>query len=215
LNQINVNNNQNELLELLQSESFNFYLNKNFLSSYYEKFKKLRNEYSECSTEITQHEWLCTRTINDKYNFYFNLNDQKSFTWTKPESYKSSTKLLTYKIISVSFFFFFFVFDHFLTLEFPLQDEINQTTEENERFILYQQNEQLIVTVQAQIRGYLSRKSIRERLTFFESHVEETIKIQVCFNVVFISTYKRGIEFGYSVRPSVRGVAAKRCVVKG
>jgi hypothetical protein len=32
---------------------------------------------------------------------------------------------------------------------------------------------------------------------------------------LFTSTYKRGIKFGYSVRPSVRGVAAKQCVVKG
>ncbi len=32
--------------------------------------------------------------------------------------------------------------------------------------------------------------------------------------IVFISTYKSGINFWYSARMSVCGVAAKRCIVK-
>ena len=101
LNQIDINS-QNEILALLQDKSLNFYLNKNFLTSYYEAFKTLRNKYTECKNELKTQEWLCTRTIDDKRDFYFKIADQSTWSWNRPASYIQSDKLLTNRIIKVS-----------------------------------------------------------------------------------------------------------------
>ena len=101
LNQVDVNN-QDEITDLLLNDSLKLNLNKNYLNSYQETFKQLRNTYTECNNEIKTHEWLCTETTNSNYNFYFNVNDQKTFSWIEPDSYVESKKLITYKTVAVS-----------------------------------------------------------------------------------------------------------------
>ena len=102
LNRINVDESQNEIISLLSNESLNLDLKKTYLNSYYEEFKSLRNTYNECENEIQTHEWICTETTNDKYDLYFNLND-KRYSWIEPDDFISSNKIITYKIICVSF----------------------------------------------------------------------------------------------------------------
>ena len=53
------------------------------------------------------------------------------------------------------------------------------TTKENERLMLYQQNLPLIVLLQAQIRGFLVRKDMNDRLHYFNEHTKEATIIQV------------------------------------
>ena len=102
LNRINVDESQNEIISLLSNESLNLDLKKTYLNSYYEEFKSLRNTYNECENEIQTHELICTETTNDKYDLYFNLND-KRYSWIEPDDFISSNKIITYKIICVSF----------------------------------------------------------------------------------------------------------------
>jgi hypothetical protein len=56
---------------------------------------------------------------------------------------------------------------------------MNNATGKVERLILYQQNLDLIVLLQARIKGYLVRKSMNDRLNYLNQHTEEIIRIQV------------------------------------
>jgi hypothetical protein len=56
---------------------------------------------------------------------------------------------------------------------------MNNATGKIERLILYQQNLDLIVLLQARIKGYLVRKSMNDRLHYLNQHTEEIIRIQV------------------------------------
>ena len=56
---------------------------------------------------------------------------------------------------------------------------MNNATGKIERLILYQQNLDLIVLLQARIKGYLVRKSMNDRLNYLNHHTEEIIRIQV------------------------------------
>ena len=56
---------------------------------------------------------------------------------------------------------------------------MNHATEKIERLILYQENLDLVILLQARIKGYLLRKSMNERLSYLNQHTKEAIRIQV------------------------------------
>jgi hypothetical protein len=62
-----------------------------------------------------------------------------------------------------------------------LQKAIDVTTQKYETAQLYKSKESLIVLVQALVRGFLVRRTLRERFAYFKSRVDQIVKIQVSF----------------------------------
>lgn len=82
------------------------------------------------------------------------------------------------------FFVFFVFFTHidilfFLYLCSLWQRVVSDVTAAHDRELLFQANENLIVKIQANYRGYQARKAYKERLDFMKRQLPLIIKIQV------------------------------------
>lgn len=82
------------------------------------------------------------------------------------------------------FFFCFVFFTHidilfFLYLCSLWQRVVSDVTAAHDRELLFQANENLIVKIQANYRGYQARKAYKERLDFMKRQLPLIIKIQV------------------------------------
>jgi hypothetical protein len=72
------------------------------MPEYHAAFKSLRNEYDRCSDEIINLEWFANKTIDDKYDFYFNLKDFNQYSWLEPDDYHESDDLITRTVLKVT-----------------------------------------------------------------------------------------------------------------
>lgn len=94
----------------------------------------------------------------DDLDFYLNLLNANTFSWTMPVSFGPTPNLITRTI---------------------LKKAIDNTTEKYEQKLLYKSKEPLIIKIQALIRGYLVRESLNQRYQHFLRNEKKIIKIQV------------------------------------
>ncbi len=102
LNQVDIVNNQTEFVKLIQNKTLNLNINPSYMNSYCVAFESLRNEYKWCSQDIQIRQWFANKTIDDKYDFYFNLKDDDQYSWTMPNNYEESDRLITMKLLKVN-----------------------------------------------------------------------------------------------------------------
>ena len=67
---------------------------------------------------------------------------------------------------------------------FSQQTNVSEVTAAHDRDLLFKSNQPFIIKLQAQIRGYLSRKRYCERLKFLNTQQPAIVKIQVRFSFI-------------------------------
>lgn len=82
-------------------------------------------------------------------------------------------------VFFVLFFLHILIFFFFLYLCSLWQRVVSDVTAAHDRELLFQANENLIVKIQANYRGYQARKAYKERLDFMKRQLPLIIKIQV------------------------------------
>ncbi|KAM9328922.1 LOW QUALITY PROTEIN: ras GTPase-activating-like protein IQGAP2 [Gastrophryne carolinensis] len=111
-----------------------------------------KNKTNEATSESS---WLKIR-LKDKYDYYYNV-DLNEGCWSPPEDVTPKTDWLTRE---------------------EIQDVVGKITADYNREQLWMANENLITLLQAQIRGYLTRKAFQERKAFLQHQEPQVIKIQ-------------------------------------
>ncbi|XP_031561536.1 ras GTPase-activating-like protein IQGAP1 isoform X2 [Actinia tenebrosa] len=99
--------------------------------------------------------WLEQRTSYGHVYYYNNENGQTS--WTKPDDFKDNSSLLTKE---------------------EIQTVVSRETGEHDRMVYLTSNEPTIIKLQAHWKGYLARKSYKNRVTFIKEQLPAIIKIQ-------------------------------------
>ncbi|XP_012683975.2 ras GTPase-activating-like protein IQGAP2 isoform X2 [Clupea harengus] len=99
--------------------------------------------------------WVKHR-IKDKYGYYYNLQTKEG-TWNEPEEFVHNTSQLTKE---------------------EIQSTVGCVTAEYNREQLWLANEPLIILLQAQIRGYLARRALAERLEYLRQQEPSVVKLQ-------------------------------------
>ena len=151
---------QKEILSLLRSQSLGIVLNKDQPCEqfYYETIRELkRSSRSQQQLIKSGSEYFWNKTA-ENYDFYLNLKDPSVYSWTKPVEFESSSHLLT---------------------RTSLKRAVDLATENYERTQLYISNEDTIVRLQAVVRGFLTRRSFKSRVEFYEHNLDTIVKIQV------------------------------------
>ncbi|XP_069079697.1 ras GTPase-activating-like protein IQGAP2 isoform X1 [Pleurodeles waltl] len=123
--------------------------------AYHEKLteaKRLKAEEGEGSDEGP---WIKLR-MKDKYDYYYNVETMEG-TWLEPEGILLKHTWLTRE---------------------EIQAIVGQVTASHDREQLWFANENLIVMLQARIRGYLIRKAYNERKAYLQKQEPYAIKLQ-------------------------------------
>uniref|UniRef100_UPI00398EFC8F ras GTPase-activating-like protein IQGAP2 n=1 Tax=Pristiophorus japonicus TaxID=55135 RepID=UPI00398EFC8F len=94
--------------------------------------------------------------INDKYEYYYNLETTEA-TWDKPEHFVQNNTQLSRE---------------------EIQDIVSRVTTDYHREQLWLANESQIIRLQARARGYLVRKAYKERLSYLHKQEPCTIRLQ-------------------------------------
>lgn len=77
-----------------------------------------------------------------------------------------------------------------------LKKAIDSANEKFERMLLYKSKENLIVLIQARIRGYQYREKLRKRLTYLREHETQCVQIQSWWRMTRARrSYKTRLEF--------------------
>ncbi|KAF7687415.1 ras GTPase-activating-like protein IQGAP2 [Silurus meridionalis] len=120
---------------------------------YQTELEQLQSEHTQQGTGGSF--WVKHR-IKDKYNYFYNLENQKG-TWEEPDDFIHDSTQLTKE---------------------DIQMVVNRVTAEYNREQLWLANEPLIIQLQAWTRGYLVRRAYSERLKYFKEHEPSVVKLQ-------------------------------------
>ena len=155
LNQIDETN-PVELVDLINDKSLGLNVLQNIECNqlYLQTFKDLKKICRSQPSVSSDFFW--NKTVED-YDFYFNLKNINNYSWTAPPNFNQTTCLITRTI---------------------LQKAIEQTNEKYERNLLYKSKENLIVLIQATIRGFLYREELKQRLNYLKEHQKQVLQIQ-------------------------------------
>ncbi|KAI5088320.1 ras GTPase-activating-like protein IQGAP2 isoform X1, partial [Silurus meridionalis] len=123
---------------------------------YQTELEQLQSEHTQQGTGGSF--WVKHR-IKDKYNYFYNLENQKG-TWEEPDDFIHDSTQLTKEDIQVGY----------------IQKRV---TAEYNREQLWLANEPLIIQLQAWTRGYLVRRAYSERLKYFKEHEPSVVKLQI------------------------------------
>lgn len=139
--------------------------------------------------------WMMNR-LKDGSKFYFNTNT-KEYKWSRPDGV---------------------VKDHGQLNKEELQRVVSDVTAAHDRELLFQANENLIVKIQANYRGYQARKAYKERLDFMKRQLPLIIKIQSKWKMVLQKNkYRERLEYmkdnesaAVKLQAQVRGWKARK-----
>lgn len=120
---------------------------------YMQQLKELRKE--KASLGDTGTGWMMNKSKRG-FKFYYNVNTGE-YAWARNENIVKDFSILTKE---------------------EIQSVLTDVQEAYDRELLFQANEGFIVLVQAYIRGYLTRKSFNDRLTYIKSQSPAIKKIQ-------------------------------------
>uniref|UniRef100_A0A5S6L523 Small integral membrane protein 19 n=1 Tax=Xenopus tropicalis TaxID=8364 RepID=A0A5S6L523_XENTR len=130
---------------------------------------RLKGVLPECSE--VYHKDLCeaktqkttegniTHSMKDKYDYYYNV-ETKEGCWAQPEGITPKHSWLTRE---------------------EIQLVVGKITADYNREQLWMANENLIILLQAQIRGYLLRKAFNERKAYLHKQEPSAVKLQACW----------------------------------
>ncbi|KAL8562627.1 hypothetical protein ACOMHN_011199 [Nucella lapillus] len=124
--------------------------------TYAEQLKQLHQEKMQSGE--TGSGWMMNR-VRDGSKFFYNIHTQE-YAWTRREDIAKDYSLLT---------------------KDEIQGVITEVTGEHNREMLFRANEDFIVLVQAHIRGYLTRKAVRDRMDFLGQQLPAITTIQAWF----------------------------------
>lgn len=102
--------------------------------------------------------WVMNR-IKDGSKFFYNVHT-KEYSWTRPDDVVKDNSILTKE---------------------EIQKVVTDVTAAHDRELLFQANENLIVKIQSQVRGYQARKHYKERISFMKKQLPAIITIQSHF----------------------------------
>eukprot|EP00079_Xenopus_tropicalis_P032482 XP_017946253.1 PREDICTED: ras GTPase-activating-like protein IQGAP2 [Xenopus tropicalis] len=108
--------------------------------------------------EVDESLWLKIR-VKDKYDYYYNV-ETKEGCWAQPEGITPKHSWLTRE---------------------EIQLVVGKITADYNREQLWMANENLIILLQAQIRGYLLRKAFNERKAYLHKQEPSAVKLQACW----------------------------------
>ncbi|XP_078531351.1 ras GTPase-activating-like protein IQGAP2 isoform X2 [Lissotriton helveticus] len=121
--------------------------------TYYEKLTEAKRRKAEDG--IDEGPWIKLK-MKDKYDYYYNVETTEG-TWLEPEGILLKNTWLTRE---------------------EIQTIVGQATASHDREQLWFANENLIVMLQARIRGYLIRKAYNERKAYLQKQEPSAIKLQ-------------------------------------
>ncbi|XP_014377011.1 ras GTPase-activating-like protein IQGAP2 isoform X3 [Alligator sinensis] len=141
------------LLALLQSPKYGLRVVPECAEAYYQKLLEAKN--LKTKKDINESPWI-KQVMNDIYDYYYNVETGEG-TCVPSEGVVPKTSWLTSD---------------------EIQKIVGQVTADYNREQLWLANENLIVQLQAQARGFLIRKSYKERKTYLQNQEPSVIKIQ-------------------------------------
>lgn len=121
--------------------------------TYHEKLTEAKRRKAEEGSD--EGPWMKLR-MKDKYDYYHNVETTEG-TWLEPEGILLKNTWLTRE---------------------EIQTIVGQATASHDREQLWFANENLIVMLQARIRGYLIRKAYNERKAYLQKQEPSAIKLQ-------------------------------------
>uniref|UniRef100_A0A7M4DV25 IQ motif containing GTPase activating protein 2 n=1 Tax=Crocodylus porosus TaxID=8502 RepID=A0A7M4DV25_CROPO len=141
------------LLAILQSPKYGLRVVPECAEAYYQNLLEAKN--LKTKEDINESPWI-KQVMNDMYDYYYNVETGEG-TCVPPEGIVPKTSWLTSD---------------------EIQKIVEQVTADYNREQLWFANENLIVQLQAQARGFLIRKSYKERKTYLQNQEPSVIKIQ-------------------------------------
>ncbi|XP_019373262.1 PREDICTED: ras GTPase-activating-like protein IQGAP2 isoform X4 [Gavialis gangeticus] len=141
------------LLAILQSPKYGLRVVPECAEAYYQNLLEAKN--LKTKKDINESPWI-KQVMNDMYDYYYNVETGEG-TCVPPEGIVPKTSWLTSD---------------------EIQKIVGQVTADYNREQLWFANENLIVQLQAQARGFLIRKSYKERKTYLQNQEPSVIKIQ-------------------------------------
>ncbi|XP_014450209.2 ras GTPase-activating-like protein IQGAP2 isoform X3 [Alligator mississippiensis] len=141
------------LLAILQSPKYGLRVVPECAEAYYQKLLEAKN--LKTKKDINESPWI-KQVMNDIYDYYYNVETGEG-TCVPSEGVVPKTSWLTSD---------------------EIQKIVGQVTADYNREQLWLANENLIVQLQAQARGFLIRKSYKERKTYLQNQEPSVIKIQ-------------------------------------
>ncbi|NP_001082588.1 IQ motif containing GTPase activating protein 2 S homeolog [Xenopus laevis] len=121
--------------------------------------KDLCEDKKQKTTEdVDESLWLKIK-VKDKYDYYYNVETEEG-CWTQPEGITPKHSWLTRE---------------------EIQYVVGKITADYNREQLWMANENLVILLQAQIRGFLLRKAFSERKAYLHKQEPSAIKLQACW----------------------------------
>ncbi|KAJ6669822.1 hypothetical protein lerEdw1_000371, partial [Lerista edwardsae] len=141
-----------EIIDILQSPNFNLRIEPECAEAYYNHLLEAKNLKTK---DLAEGPWI-TVLMQGKYAYYYNVETGEE-TCVPSEEIALKTSWLT---------------------DEEIQNIVGQITSDYNREQLWFANEDLIIQLQAQARGFLVRKKYKERKAYFQSQEPSVIKIQ-------------------------------------
>ncbi|XP_078316270.1 ras GTPase-activating-like protein IQGAP1 isoform X2 [Crassostrea virginica] len=139
--------------------------------------------------------WMMNR-LKDGSKFYYNTKS-KTYKWSRPDGV---------------------VKDHGQLNKEEIQKVVSDVTAAHDRELLFQANENLVVKIQANYRGYQARKAYKARLDFMKRQLPLIIKIQSKWKMVLqkkkyrerLDYMKENEDAAVKLQAQVRGWKARK-----